>query len=155
MQVVGVVVAMRQLGKLAFIVVRDCFSEIQAFVTGQALEVLKNEECPFYATISGVLRPRPAADARPDSINGLVEIEASTLHIHQLTRFRPLDAWLNGTLSIVTLLQSRGFVDVNTLARVAALSYPDSISGEDSAHRAASVLGTQGYDVDVAPELGS
>ena len=29
------------------------------------------------------------------------------------------------------------------------------ISGEDAANRAASVLGTQGYDVDVAPELGS
>jgi prephenate dehydrogenase len=28
------------------------------------------------------------------------------------------------------------------------------IAGEDAAHRAASVLGTQGYDVDVAPELG-
>lgn len=130
-RVVGVVVAVRQLGRLSFILVSDAFSEIQAVVSGEVQKVLKDELCPFYATVSGVLRRRPPKDARPDAINGSVEIEADSLHIHG-QRGRPrLSNSLNRSLRFTVFLQSLGFLDVHTLAKAFAPSYSDLISGED------------------------
>jgi hypothetical protein len=127
-RVVGVVVAVRQLGELSFIVVRDAFSEIQAVVSGEVQKVLKNEPCPFYATVSGVLRRRPPKDARPNCINGTVEIEADAMHIYRHRGGRLLENSLNISLRFTAFLQSRGFLDLNTLAKLFAPSYSDLIS---------------------------
>ncbi len=129
-RVVGVVVAVRQLGKVSFIVIKDAFSEIQVVVSGELQKLLQNTPPPFYATVSGVVKQRPPADVRSDSVNGSVEIEANALHIHRKggrTVGHPLD----GLLRLTTFLQSRGFLDVNTLARTFAPSYSDLMSSAE------------------------
>lgn len=131
-RVVGVVIAVRHLGKLSFILVRDAFSEIQAVVSGEVQRMLKDEPCPFYATVNGVLRRRPSKDARLDAINGSLEIEADALHILQHGGGRRLlDNSLDQSLRFAFFLQSRGFLDVNTLAKAFAPSYSDLIAGKD------------------------
>jgi hypothetical protein len=130
-QVVGVVVAMRQLGRLSFILLRDAFSEIQAVLSGEARKMLKDQPCPFYATVSGVLRRRPAKDVRADAINGSVEIDADTVHVHRQGGRSLLSNFLNQSLRFTAVLQSLGFLDVHTLAKAFAPSYSDLISGED------------------------
>lgn len=129
--VVGAVVAVRRFGKLSFILVKDAFSEIQAVVSGDLQKVLKNEPCPFYATVSGALRLRPPADVRPDSINGSVEIEVDALHIHLGGGRRLLGNSFHSSFRFTAFLQSRGFLDVNTLTKAVGLPYLDLISGDE------------------------
>jgi hypothetical protein len=126
-RVVGAVVAVRQLGKVSFLVIRDAFSEIQVVLSGELQKVLKNEPPPFYAIVWGVLKRRPAADVRSDWVNGSVEVEAEALHIHRHGG-RSLGHPLDEVLRLTTFLQLRGFLDVNTLAKAFAPSYSDLMS---------------------------
>lgn len=127
-RIVGVVVAVRHVGRLSFILVRDAFSQIQAVCSGEFQKVLKDEPCPFYASVMGVLRQRPSKDARPGAINGLLEIEADSIHIAAQWG-RPLHSdSLDHSLRYAVFLQSLGFLDVHTLAKTVAPSYLDLIS---------------------------
>lgn len=140
-RVVGVVVAMRQLGKVAFLLIRDSVSEIQCVVSGDLLNVLKNARCPFYASVSGTSRRRPPADARPDAINGTIEIAVDALRIYQ--GGQPVFEHPSDALRFATFLQSRGFLDLHTLARMFAPACPDLISedGVGAAKDLAHVIG--------------
>jgi hypothetical protein len=137
---------MRRLGGLTFILIRDSFSDIQAVASGKLGEALKSERCPFYVTISGVLRERPQRDARPDSINGLVEIGVEALHVHPHAGLHMPDATAANALKLVSFLQSRGFFDVRSLAAGLAPSFVDLVAGEpaeaaDAARHLAQMLG--------------
>jgi hypothetical protein len=129
-RIVGVVVAVRQLGKVSFVLIRDSFSELQVVVSGELQKKLRNQSPPFYATVSGVLRRRPEQDVRSHSVNGSIEVDAQTVDVHQQGG-RPLDHPLDELLQLTTLLQQQGFLDVNTLARAFAPSYFDLMSSVD------------------------
>jgi hypothetical protein len=127
-RVIGIVVAVRRLGKLTFLLIRDSFSDIQCVAGADAQELLKNECAPFYASVSGTLRRRPAADARPDAVNGTLEIAVDALRIYRGTQPAIDDS--PDALRFTTFLQSRGFADVQTLARLFAPAYLDLIAAD-------------------------
>lgn len=129
--VVGVVNAVRQLGKLTFFKVQDCFSEIQAVATGSAQLVIKNHDYPFYASVSGTLKQRPFADRRPNSLNGTVEIETDALTVHRQIGSRVHNANSSELFIFLIFLQSRGFLDVKTLAGALAPSNLDLLTSDD------------------------
>lgn len=130
-RVVGVATAVRQLGKISFVVIRDAFSEIQVIVTGELQRVLINEPPPFYVTVSGIVKQRPAGDIRSGSVNGSIEIEAVALQIHGQGG-RPLSYQLDGLLQFIIFLQLRGFLDVNTLGKTFIPSNSDLMSSVDN-----------------------
>lgn len=127
-RVIGAVVAVRQLGKLAFLLIRDSISEIQCVAGADAQKLLKNERIPFYASVSGTLRHRPAADVRSDAVHGTLEIAVDALRVYRGTQ--PVIDTPPDAVRFMTFLQSRGFADVHTLARLFAPAYLDLIAAD-------------------------
>jgi hypothetical protein len=127
-RVAGVVVAVRQLGKMTFVVIKDAFTEIQVVVSGELQQSLKGVSCPFYATVSGVLQSRPAGDARAEAVHGALEVAANDVRVDggQLLA-KPLD----GVLRFTSFLQSAGFSDVHTLVRAVAPACADILASDD------------------------
>ncbi len=129
---VGVITAVRCLGKVTFVVVRDTSSEVQVVVAGDLQKVIADRPPPFYATIQGVLGARPQADVRRDSPNGGVEVQATDLCLHirgEQPLARPRVDW---RFDLADFLQSRGFKEANTLASLYAPSYADLLRSEDA-----------------------
>lgn len=127
-QVLGVVVAVRQLGKVTFAVIKDAFTEIQVVVSGGLQHSLSSAPCPFYATVSGVLRLRPADAVRTDVVHGAFEVAANAVHVH---RGQLLAKPLDGPLGLTSFLQSQGFTDVHTLVNAVVPACADVLGSDD------------------------
>ena len=142
-KITGVAIAVRRLGRLNFILVKDSFSEIQAMIPAAVAEANPIDHCPCYVSLSGVLRERPGRDARPEAVNGLVEIEVEALQVHGSMGQRPLGVTSGNVWRLVAFLQSKGFLDIRTLVTAHAPSCRDLLDaqGPDPAIHLAYMLG--------------
>jgi len=136
---VGVVTALRALGKVSFLVVRDTWAEVQVVVTGDLLTMIADQSPAFHVRVSGVVGARPAADVRSDSPNGHIEVRAQALRLLGAGPQPARRPAIDQRLQLTSRLQSCGFQSIAGLATLYAPDFLDLLRG-DSALGAAQQL---------------